>query len=117
MGSYTQSSKNELDQNLAAREIDERDEIAQMFSQKIKPLTKADMEQLAELEQLYARTQILAAIERAAGTGYSVGYIRAILANSKVNKAASMRIVEDMGRKPSYDIEAYEKHSIFDGGD
>ena len=114
---YSPYPKSEPDPNVVAREIDERDEIAQEFAQKIKPLTRADMEQLAELEQLYPRTQILAAIERAAGTGYSVGYIRAILANSRVNKTAAMRVVADMGREPSYDLEAYEKCSIFDGGD
>lgn len=115
--SYLQNPEKDEDKIINVREIDERDEIAQRFSEKIKPLTKADREQLDKLKENYSKAQILAAIERAAGTGYSVGYIRAILLNSTVNKNASMELVRRMGREPSYDIEEYEKHSIFDDGE
>ena len=111
---YLQTPKKEPDQSMWMREIDERDEIAQKFSEKIKPITRADRDQLNELKERYSKAQILAAIERAAGTGYSVGYIRAILVNSNVNKQESMNVIAEMERKPSYDIEAYERHCIFD---
>lgn len=95
-----------------------RDEIEQRFGEKIKPLTEQDRKQLAELKELYPSTQILSAIERASGTGYSVGYIRAILANSKFSESEARKVVESMktsnGQGASYDIEEYESFSIFD---
>lgn len=87
--------------------------VCEEFSKAVHAPSEKEQEQLRMLLGEYGKPALLAAVRDAAGKGRSVNYLKTILESwRRTGKPPSA--VQKSGSAPSYDIEAYERSSIFD---
>lgn len=87
--------------------------VCEEFAKAVHEPSEKEQEQLRLLLGEYEKPTVLAAIQDASGKGRSVNYLKTILENWR-QTGRPPSAVQKSGSNPSYDIEAYERSSIFD---